>query len=325
VETDRDCIELMKTAARVLFAGSKLDWPRYRPHLLAGFRKHGVTADLTANATDRPETFSYLIYSPGGTVSELSAFPNLRLVQSLWAGVETILSDPSLKAPLARMVDPGMIQGMTAYIVGHVFRHHLRTDQLATVTAGEWRKDLLPPLVQSRFVGILGAGVLGSAAARALHRVGFRVAVWSRTEKSIPGIRSETGRGGFRNILETSEILVLMLPATPATENLLNAETLGMLPFGAAVINPSRGMLINDQAVLEKLDSGRIAGATLDVFRVEPLPASHPYWWHPKVLITPHIAADTHPETASELVVENIRRGEVGEPFLHLADRNRGY
>ncbi|MDE2791808.1 MAG: glyoxylate/hydroxypyruvate reductase A [Paracoccaceae bacterium] len=311
--------------ARVLFAAAEADWPRYRRHLESGFQAAGLDIDLTPHAADRPETVDYLIYAPGGTVSELGPFRGLRLVQSLWAGVETILNDPALTAPLARMVDPGMIQGMAEYVTGHVLRYHLHTDRLDRTDPGDWRKDLLAPLAATRRVGVLGAGVLGTAAVRMLAGIGFDVAAWSRTPKQIEGVRCHFGPDGLRTVLRSSQILVLMLPQTPATANLINRNTLALLPPGAAIINPSRGQLIDDDALLEALESGQVSGATLDVFRTEPLPASHPYWTRPNVFVTPHIAAETHPETASRVAVENIRRGERGEPYLHLVDRARGY
>ncbi len=120
-------------------------------------------------------------------------------------------------------------------------------------------------------------------------------------------------------------MVITLLPKTADTENLLNAERLGWLAKGAFIINPGRGPLIDDQALLAALDTGQIGHATLDVFRIEPLPADHPFWAHPHVTVTPHIAADTRPDSAARVVAENVRRGEMGEPFLHLVDRSRGY
>ena len=310
---------------RVHFAGNPADWPRYRPVLEAGLREHGIDASLGTGDSDRPEDVEYLVYAPSGPVNDLSPFRNLVLVQSLWAGVDRILKDPALNCPLSRMVDPSMIQGMTEYIAGHVLRHHLGSDRFAKAGPGEWLSCHLPPLASKRRVGILGAGALGSAAADALVTLGFDVTTWSRTPKSIPNVRCLHGETGLPKILRTSEILVLMLPQTPETDNLLDLRTLALLPAGAAIINPSRGWVIDDDALLEALNSGHLSGATLDVFRVEPLPATHPFWLHPDILITPHVASETHPESAGKVVVENIRRGVSGEPFLHLVDPGRGY
>ena len=133
------------------------------------------------------------------------------------------------------------------------------------------------------------------------------------------------GDDGLARALESAQVLILLLPLTGATENIVNATALARMPQGAFVLNPGRGPLIDDAALLAALDSGQIAHATLDVFRVEPLPPEHAYWAHPNVTVTPHIASETRINTASQVVAENIRRGEAGAPFLHLVDRTLGY
>ena len=164
-------------------------------------------------------------------------------------------------------------------------------------------------------------GALGSACADALRALNFPVTGWSRTEKT----GQLHGEHGLRMALSTAQILITLLPKTPETENLLNADRLALLPRGAVILNPGRGPLIDDDALLAALDRGQIGHATLDVFRVEPLPQDHPYWTHPNVTVTPHIAADTRAITSSKVIAENIRRGEAGEPLLHLVDRRLGY
>ncbi len=311
----------------ILFAGTPAEWPQYRPVLEAGLQEHGIDAVVAHGEVERPEDVDYLVYAPNGPVQDLSPFTNLALVQSLWAGVDRVLKDPALRCPLARMVDPGMVKGMSEYIAGHVLRHHLNADRFASARPGEWLSDLLPPLAQDRRVGILGAGVLGMAAADALAGLGFDVTTWSRSRKSsnTAGIKCLHGEAALPEVLETSDILVVMLPRTRQTDNLLDLERLSLLPAGASIVNPSRGWVIDDDALLELLDNGHLSGATLDVFRVEPLPAEHPFWSHPSVLVTPHVAAETHPESAGRVVVENIRRGVAGEPFLHVVDPAQGY
>ena len=170
-----------------------------------------------------------------------------------------------------------------------------------------------------------GEGLFAAAVAETLLYLGFNVTGWSRSPKDIAGVTCLHGDAGRADALRRAEIAVLLLPNTPDTENTLNAETLAQMPAGACIINPGRGALIDDDALLAALDSGQIAHATLDVFRVEPLPADHPYWAHPKVTVTPHIAAETRATTAAQAIVENIRRGEAGEDFLHLVDRAKGY
>jgi glyoxylate/hydroxypyruvate reductase A len=215
--------------------------------------------------------------------------------------------------------------------VGHALRHHLGSDVHVLGQDGIWRADdpafpdIPRKLASERPVTVLGLGELGTASARALAGLGFPVTGWSRTPRDVPGIRCLSGAEGLRHALTGAEGVITLLPNTPETENILNAATLALLAPGAFVINPGRGVLIDDAALLAALDRGQVGHATLDVFRVEPLPPDHPFWRHPRVTVTPHIAAISRPVTASRVIVENIRRGETGAPFLHLVDRSRGY
>jgi glyoxylate/hydroxypyruvate reductase len=210
-------------------------------------------------------------------------------------------------------------------VVGHVLRHHLGMDAHILGQDGVWRNDVLPPLARERPVAVLGLGELGAACARALARLNYPVLGWSRSPKAVPGVECHAGDEGLVHVLVRAEIVVLLLPLTAETANLMNAERLALMPRGAVIINPGRGALIDDAALLAALDRGQIGHATLDVFRVEPLPPDHPYWAHPHVTVTPHVAADTRVGSACDVLVENIRRGEAGKPFLHLVDRARGY
>jgi glyoxylate/hydroxypyruvate reductase A len=184
---------------------------------------------------------------------------------------------------------------------------------------------LAPPLARDRGIGVLGLGALGALCAFALSDLNFRVHGWSRRPHDIAGVACHHGDAGLTEVLGQAEILITLLPDTPATANLLDARRLALLPRGACLINPGRGTLIDDEALLAALDAGHLAHATLDVFRTEPLPTGHPFWRHPKVTVTPHIAAPTRAETAARAIAENIRRGEVGEPLLHVVDRAAGY
>jgi glyoxylate/hydroxypyruvate reductase A len=175
--------------------------------------------------------------------------------------------------------------------------------------------------MSQRKVGVLGLGELGGACAGTLAQLGFQVMGWSRSAKDIPGVTCLHGPDGLATVLGEAEILILLTPFTSKTENLLNAERLAALPKGAVIINPGRGGLIDDDALLAALDAGHIGHATLDVFRVEPLPKDHPYWAHPRVTVTPHIASETRSDTAAAVIAENIRRGEQGESLLHVVDR----
>jgi len=307
----------------ILFAAGDRNWPAWEGPLREALAEAGIEANLTQRCD--PAEADALIYAPkGDTPKDFTPFINCRLVQSLGAGVEQIVTIPTLTQPLCRMVDPGLTQGMVEYVAGHVLRAHLGLDAIMNAQDGTWA-PVIPPLASQRRVAMLGLGALGAACGQALAALGFNVLGWSRSEKSLDAITCYHGKAGLRAVLEQANIVVTLLPATAATENLLNAETLALLPRGASIINPGRGTLIDDDALLAALDTGQIAQATLDVFRTEPLPPAHPYWAHPRVTVTPHIAADTRPVTAARVVAENLRRMLANEPLLNRVDRDAGY
>ncbi|MEO1108690.1 MAG: glyoxylate/hydroxypyruvate reductase A [Pseudomonadota bacterium] len=306
----------------VLFSARPELWPVYEPLLSQGLAEAGLNVYL---ATDiEPDQVNYVVYAPNGGLLDFKPYSRLKAVLSLWAGVESIADNATLTVPLARMVDHGLTQGMAEWVVGHTLRYHLGMDTHITQQDGVWT-PIAPPLATERTVCVLGLGELGQAAAQALAALNFRVLGWSRTEKDIQGVTCLHGAEGLRTALSQSEIVVLLLPDTPATENTLNAATLALMPKGAKIINPGRGPLIDDNALLDALNTGQVGHATLDVFRIEPLPPEHPYWTHPNVTVTPHIASETRPVTAAQVICENIQRGEAGEPFVHLVDRQLGY
>lgn len=306
----------------VLFAALPERWDSYAPALRKAFDDAGLQVDLQQNFA--PDLVDYIVYAPNSTVQDFTPYTRCKAVLNLWAGVEAIVGNQTLTQPLARMVDFGLTQGMVEWVTGHVLRHHLDIDYNLERQAGVWDKHL-PPLSRDRPVTVLGIGELGGACAQAIAGLGFPVTGWSRTQKEIDGITCLSGEAGLKQALSTAQILVLLLPLTAGTENVINAESLALMPKGAYIINPGRGPLIDDAALLAALDSGQIARATLDVFRVEPLPAEDPYWSHPKVTVTPHIAAETRPETAAEIIADNIQRAEAGEPLRFLVDRGAGY
>ncbi len=308
---------------RLLFSAPERDWPVWRPHLIRACAARGIDVAITTNAA-HPATVDYVAYNPGGGLTDFTPFTSLKAVLSLWAGVERIVGNPTIRTPLCRMVDPGLRAGMVEWVTGQVLRHHLGLDAHILRQDGEWRNDVVPPLASERRVGVLGLGELGLACAEALSALGFDVAGWTRRPRGAE-MPTYAGPGGLEALLARSDIVVLLLPATPATENLLDAAALARLPQDAVVINPGRGPLIDDAALLAALDRGHIGHATLDVFRTEPLPPGHRYWSHPRVTVTPHVASATRPATAADAIAENIRRGETGAPFLHRVDRDQGY
>ncbi|MBB5516725.1 glyoxylate/hydroxypyruvate reductase A [Rubricella aquisinus] len=307
----------------ILFAAKRADWAAYEAPLRQSMADLGVSADLVLEAD--PAEVDYLIYSPASTVQDFRPYTRLKAVLSLWAGVESIVGNTTLQVPLCRMVDPGLTEGMVEWVTGHVLRHHLGMDAHIQGQDGVWRNDVVPPLARDRRVAVLGLGALGSACAQMLAQLQFNTLGWSRRPKDISGVSCYSGEDGLRQVLSQAEIVVLLLPATPQTENTLNAESLALLPRGAVIINPGRGTLIDDEALLSALDTGQVGHATLDVFRAEPLPPEHAYWQHPCVTVTPHIASETRPVSAARTVMENIHRHLNGAALLNVVDRATGY
>jgi glyoxylate/hydroxypyruvate reductase A len=257
---------------------------------------------------------------------ELARYPNLRAILSLGAGIDGLLAQQGLPdVPIARMVDPSFTRTMTEYVVLATLRHHRQFDHFEREQRAARWSYAFPPQAADRRVGVMGLGVLGSAAAASLAAHGFPVAGWSREMRQLPGIESFAGRAGLPAFLARTDILVCLLPLTRDTAGILNAATFAGLPRGACLINVARGAHLVEADLIAALDSGQLAGATLDVFREEPLPAANPLWRHPKVLITPHIASYASPRTAAAGVAANIRRARAGQPLLHQVDRARGY
>ncbi|MFD1883648.1 2-hydroxyacid dehydrogenase [Paracoccus pacificus] len=310
---------------RALFSARDDDWEEWRSALSAAFAARGLKVDLSRSFAD-PAEVDAIIYAPTGPVKDFTPYVNVGLVQSLWAGVERIVGDRTLTQPLARMVDPGLRQSMVEWCLGWVLRFHLGMDNYRQ--DGVWRHRVVPPLASDRHVVIAGMGELGGAVAGMLASVGFRVTGWSASGRggggSVDGVEMLAG-DALPLALSRADFLITLLPDTPGTRGLLNESTLAMLPKGAVILNPGRGPLISDDALLAALDSGHVRHAVLDVFRTEPLPPEHPFWHHPAVTVTPHIAAETKPSTASTVVAENLVRLRDGQPFLHLVDRDRGY
>jgi len=306
-----------------VFFSAPAVWEEYRDLLPALLANAGIDAVVLTEAPD-PAAVDYIIYAPSAPLQDFTPYIRCKAVLSLWAGVERIVGNATLTQPLCRMVDTGLTEGMVEWVVGHSLRHHLGMDR-HIVNPGRVWDATCPPLARERRVAMLGMGALGTACAQALAALNFSVQGWSRSEKSVPGIACLHGETGLEAVLRSADIVVTLLPKTPETENLLDARRLAWLKPGAVILNPGRGALIDDTALLAALDAGRVGHATLDVFRVEPLPQDHPYWAHPRVTVTPHIAADTRATGAAKVLVENIRRGEAGKPLLHLVDRARGY
>lgn len=255
------------------------------------------------------------------------SFPRLRLIQSMAAGVDHILADPErpAKVPVARVVDPWMGRSMVHHVTLAVLRWHRRMDWLeAQRPSALWPTGIVFDADAVR-VGVLGLGHLGQAVARAMQQLGFQAAGWSRSPKAVDGLVCHHGPEGLAALAGWSTVLVCLLPLTPETGGILNARLFDRMPEGSLLVNVGRGGHLVDADLTAALDSGRLAAAALDVFDREPLPPGHPFWSDPRIYLTPHIASEINPPTATRAFVENIRRIRAGEPPVGLVDPAKGY
>jgi len=266
-------------------------------------------------------------YAAGwGSVSGLARCAKLKAIVSIGAGIDHILAEPALRhLPVVRMIDPGLTRGMTEFVLLQVLHHHRRMPEYdAQQRRAEWRQRYAP-LAHARRVGIMGMGVLGRAAAKPLVEIGFRVAGWSRTRRRVDGVEGFAGTAQLDAFLARSDILVCLLPLTPETRGILNARLFARLPKGAAVINVARGGHLIEADLAAALDSGHLSGASLDVFAREPLPPDHPFWRHPHIIITPHVAALSQYDSGSAFIARAVRALIAGKTPRGLVDRQRGY
>ncbi len=297
----------------------------WRTHLLKqlpGLNFYVWPADSDVDKT----TIDYvLVWKPAAGV--IKQFPNIKAILSLGAGIDGITCDPELPTdkPIVRLVDNSLSQGMTQFAVYwaihfhrdlgkyRVFEQHKTWTQLPQSDAAECR------------IGLLGLGELGTAVGQALARLQFNVAGWSRSQKSIDGITSYAGAAALPGFLKRTDILICLLPLTAETEGIINGRLLEQLPRGSVVINLARGRHLVDEDLLAALDCGHLSAAVLDVFHTEPLAPDHPFWDHPKVTVTPHIAALTFPHSGAQYIANNVRRMERGEAPENLIDLKKGY
>lgn len=311
----------MSSPVTVLFSDRPANWLRWRDPLEAAFARRGLEVTLTDQA--EAGEVDYIVYSPEGGLVDFTPFTALKAVFSMWAGVEKMVGNPSLNAPLTRMIDTGLAEGMRDYVLAHVMRYHTGLD--AHIGARRWTAAAMPPLASERVVGIAGFGALGQQVGAALHQLGFQVIGWRNRPDRVDYAQVVSGADGLETLLLRSDILVLLLPQTPATTDLFDARRFAQMRPGACLINAGRGTAIVDADLIDALDHGPLAGATLDVFRQEPLPETHPFWHHPKVTVTPHIAAATRPETAAEVIADNLDRALRGAPLRFEVNPEAGY
>jgi glyoxylate/hydroxypyruvate reductase A len=261
---------------------------------------------------------------PPGTFARLN---RLRLIYCTGAGVDQLFADPELPPdlPIARLVDPAQSDEMAAYVMAVVLARHRQLAVMADQQrAGLWRFPDYRYVTDLR-IGVMGLGALGATVAQRLALCGFPVAGWSRRPKQLAGIAGFAGADQLGAFLARTDMLICLLPLTRETDGILDAALFRQLPPGAYLVNAARGQHVVDADLIAALDAGQLSGATLDVFRTEPLPAEHPFWRHRKVAITPHVASLARPDSVADQILENLRRLRTGAPLLHQVDRQAGY
>ena len=273
----------------------------------------------------RKEEISYaVVWAPphGG----LASLPNLECVVSIGAGVAHITDDPTYPrtVPIIRTVGAALRQRMCEYVALHVLRIHRRLPEIeAASRVGEW-KQFVEAIASNVLVGIMGVGNLGAAVGSTLRGLGYQVRGLSRSGRPVEGIGIYS-REQMREFLNGVNILISILPGTADTDNIINSSTISQLPKGAWIINVGRGSQVDDSDLIGALDSEHLAGAVLDVFRQEPLPSDHPFWKHPKILITCHTASFIEPSVGGSIIAQNLRAFMSGQKIVDLVDIEQGY
>ena len=289
------------------------EWRTWWPLLEAALPAERLVRDLSEG--DPSEIDIALVANPPS--GALRGLPALKLIQSLWAGVDSLLADASVPAqvPLARMVDPAMNRSMAETALWAVMSMQRGFfDYAKQQRAGEWRQHALRH-ADELSVAILGLGQMGSAVANVLTQHGYRVAGW----------RTRDGAEALPSVLASADIVINLLPLTPATRDLFSTATFARMRRGASLVNLARGAHVVDADLLAALASGQLAHAVLDVFHTEPLPPRHPFWAHPRVTVLPHVAAPTDPRRAAPIAAANVLALRGGRPIAHLVSRERGY
>jgi glyoxylate/hydroxypyruvate reductase A len=253
--------------------------------------------------------------------------PGLQVVLSLNAGVEHLLASGEVpeEIPIVRMVDYGLAEGMSEWVLAHTLAWHRNILLYRDMQPRREWKPLVERLARDRTVTVLGAGELGGPVAAHLVAFNFQTRVWSRSGRTVPGATSFAGREQLIAAATGADVLINLLPLTAETRDLIDASVFAAMNEGGFFINGARGGQVVDADLIAALDAGRLGGAALDVFRTEPLPQDDPLWTHPKILISPHVAAPTHPHTAVVEMAANIRRHQAGEPLHNVVDRAAGY
>ncbi len=299
------------------------DWAAWWPLLQAALPGERLVRDRS-DAPAQDIDIALAANPPPGSLRDL---PRLGFIQSLWAGVDRLLADADVPVdvPLARMVDPSMNAAMAQTALWVVIGLQRRFfDYAAQQRAAVWRTHGAS-WPDELTVAVLGLGQMGRAVARALAHQGYRVLGWSRTPTTVDGVEVHAGADALPRLLAQAGVAINLLPLTPATRALFDAEMLARMPRGASLVNLARGAHVVEADLLAALDRGHLSHAVLDVFGTEPLPPTHRFWSHPAVTVLPHVAAPTDPRSASRIAARNVRAWREGRSLEHLVDRSRGY
>jgi glyoxylate/hydroxypyruvate reductase A len=293
----------------------------------SSFASYGFEAVLADHDDYRPQEIRYFsgFRPPPGFLKTL---PNLKAMFSLGAGVDGFLRDPELPRhlPLVRFVDPTLMHEMAQYVVMQVLIAHRGQRFFDTAQReSEWRQRMLVRPSRDTRIGMLGLGDIGGTIAASLLPFDFQLSGWSRSRKNIPGVTSFAGESELPQFLAQCDYCVCVLPLTEDTRGIMNAKLFAQLPKGAWVINVARGAHLIEEDLIAALDCGHLAGAVLDVFQAEPLPAESPIWMHPKITATPHIAGITDAKAALAYVADCVARCENGQPLENVVDLTKGY
>lgn len=284
---------------------------------------NNITVEVWPDVKDNEKVIGAVVWNhPEGSLRD---FPNLKFISSMGAGVDHVLKDASLpQVPIVRIVDEDLTRAMTQYIIAAVAYFHRRLDKYtADKKNAIWDQEAPPEVPLS--IGILGMGVLGTDAAHKLASLGFDVCGYSNSPKNLKGIKSFHGEEGFQPFIDSINMLICLLPLTEQTKDILNIDLFRKMQKGSYLINVARGGHLVENDLLLALEKGYLAGAFLDVYQEEPLPQDHPFWKHPKIMMTPHIASITNPQAAIPQVVRNYQAATRGESLQNKVDLIKGY
>ncbi|MBT6272338.1 MAG: glyoxylate/hydroxypyruvate reductase A [Rhodobacteraceae bacterium] len=309
----------MKIVLKV--GGARADW--WKDHMAGLLPEYEVI--LAEEVVDKDIIDFAVVWLP--EPGWLKSFPNLKCIFSIGSGIDHILKDKELPQhlPIVRLTGTDLSTRMREYVVLHVLRLHRRLPEVEeSQKTEEWNQIIEPP-ANNRTVGIMGLGNLGADCAQILSKIGFNVLGWAKSKKSLEGVESFVGNSGFDTFLSKSDIVVCMLPLTPETKDIMNASFFKKMKNGASIINVARGPHLNEEDLLVAIKSKKIRSATLDVFHNEPLEKGHPFWKHPNVLVTPHIASLIDPVAGGKAIADNIKNFVLGNTINELIPPGKNY